>query len=110
MSRHLASRLIVVAAASLTLASPALADSIDGRWCASDGRRMEIQGSTLITPRGVSLTGNYGRHDFAFVTPQGEPDAGTPVTMRLRGETMVHLWKGATSGEPEVWRRCTPVS
>lgn len=96
--------------AAALAATPAFADAIDGRWCAEDGRRMEIQGPTIVTPHGATLQGRYGRHDFAYEVPAGEPGAGSGVTIHLRGETTVHLWRGAPTGEPEVWRRCTPVS
>ncbi len=94
----------------VALAAPARADSIDGRWCSEDGRRMDIQGSTIVTPNGTTMIGNYGRHDFSYTVPPQEPLAGTAITMRLRGETTINLWKGASGGEPEVWKRCTPVS
>jgi hypothetical protein len=31
--------------AALLLATPAVADSIDGKWCSEDGRRIIIEGS-----------------------------------------------------------------
>ena len=93
----------------LALSSPARADAIDGRWCAEDGRRMDIQGPTVITPHGSTLQGRYGRHDFAYAVPVGEPGAGQAITMRLNGETTINLWRGETTGTPEVWKRCTPV-
>jgi hypothetical protein len=99
-------------AAAIFLAGAGLAhaDSIDGRWCAEDGRRMDINGPAIVTPGGTAMSGDYDRHGFAFVIPPGEKEAGTPVRMRLRGETTIHLWKGTAGGEPEIWKRCTPVS
>lgn len=97
-------------AAALPSARPALADSIDGRWCSEDGRRMDIQGSTIVTPNGTTMSGAYDRHGFSYTVPASEPGAGTAITMRLRGETTVMLWKGSASGEAEIWKRCTPVS
>ena len=103
-------RLPLALAACLAATGLARADSIDGRWCAEDGRRMDINGSGIVTPGGTSMTGDYDRHGFSYVVPPGEKEAGTPVRMRLRGETTIHLFKGAGSGEPEIWKRCTPVS
>ncbi len=87
----------------------ARADAIDGRWCAEDGRRMDIQGPTVVTPHGSTLQGRYGRHDFAYAVPVGEPGAGQAITMRLNGDTTINLWRGETMGAPEIWKRCTPV-
>ena len=104
---HLA---LVSFVAPFALALPALADSIDGRWCAEDGRRMDIEGATIVTPYGSKLAGEYSRHGFRYIAPAADPGAGAEIIMRLRGETTIHLWKDGMKGEPEVWKRCTPVS
>jgi hypothetical protein len=96
--------------ALLALAAPARADAIDGRWCAEDGRRMDIEGAIIVTPYGSTLKGDYSRHGFRYIAPAAEPGAGTEIIMRLRNDTIIHLWKDGMKGEPEVWRRCTPVS
>lgn len=100
-------RLAIAAAVTcLFLAGEARADAIDGLWCAQDGRRIVIEGPAVTTPAGARLTGRYGRHDFAYVVPAGEPLAGATVTMLLRGETRVLVTFG--SGATEEWNRCRP--
>jgi hypothetical protein len=46
-------------------ATPALADRIDGDWCAADGRNLSINGANIKTPGGAAITGDYARHEFA---------------------------------------------
>ncbi len=94
----------------LGLGGIAFADVIDGDWCQADGRHMQIDGPTITTPAGNTLQGIYGRHSFTYTVPASEPAAGTTVTMRLVNETTVDLWMGVQSGDPEVWKRCTPVA
>jgi hypothetical protein len=87
----------------------ARADAIDGDWC-REGRSFTIQGSALRTPAGNNIRGDYDRHGFHYVVPAGEPDAGTEITMWLRGEETVELARGAPTAPREVWKRCKPVS
>ncbi|MSP89712.1 MAG: hypothetical protein EXQ92_13025 [Alphaproteobacteria bacterium] len=95
--------------AALFLSAPALADAIDGDWCHSDGRHFQIVGPQIVTPKGQRIAGNYGRHDFNYVVPAAEPDAGQTVDMRLINDQTVHLrLSGNAAAEPQVWRRCTP--
>ena len=91
----------------------AFADVIDGNWCQADGRHLEIDGSTITTPGGNTIQGDYGRHSFTYAVPASEPSAGAIVHMRLVDETTVNLWVGTASADPaaaEVWRRCTPIA
>jgi hypothetical protein len=65
--------------ATVALLAPterAWADAIDGNWCFADGRRLSIQGADLVTPGGKYMTGDYDRHAFAYVAPDGENSAG----------------------------------
>lgn len=87
-------------------ATPALADAIDGNWCAADGRRVQIDGPAIVTPGGRHLQGSYDRHHFSYVVPTPEAGAGKTVAMALMGETAVRIQFG--DGEPEVWSRCAP--
>jgi len=99
----------VVAAAVLAsalAAPPARADAIDGDWCHADGRHLEIRGPAITTPGGSAIRGEYGRHDFAYVVPAGEPGGGTRVRMVLRGEYDVDVTFG--EGSAERWKRCAP--
>jgi hypothetical protein len=103
----------IAVAALLVLSSVARADAIDGEWCYTDGRHMAIQGPRIVTPGGTEMKGDYGRHSFSYIVPEGEPDAGRGISMILVDEYTVHLRAdadpaGATPPEVEVWRRCTP--
>lgn len=97
---------LVIFALALAAPGPAHADAIDGLWCAQDGRRITIEGPKVTTPRGATLDGRYGRHDFVYVVPAGEPNAGETVNMRLRGEFRVFVTFG--NGPVEEWNRCRP--
>ena len=95
-------------ATCLTLfsAGTALADSIDGTWCMTDGRSLSIDGPKLITPAGTRMTGNYDRHGFSYTVPAPETGAGATVKMVLMGETMFSLTRSDRQGTA-IWRRCT---
>ena len=100
------------AAAALVLgAGLAQADAIDGKWCRKDGRRMEIDGTRIITPGGADMTGDYSRHSFRYRVPEKEEHGGTLRFLRLRGENWVYAYPADQPGaDPEIWERCTPVS
>jgi len=51
--------------------APARSASPAARAHAIDGRRMDVQGSTVVTPLGSTLQGRYGRRDFAYRVPVG---------------------------------------
>jgi hypothetical protein len=86
------------------LAGPALADQLDGDWCFSDGRNLNIQGAAIITPSGTSTTGDYARHTFRYVVPDSDPGAGGEIFMhQLNDETMVLR---EPDGTEETWKRC----
>jgi hypothetical protein len=86
------------------LAGPALADQLDGDWCFTDGRNLNIQGPAIITPGGISTTGDYARHTFRYTVPDGDPGAGGEIFMRqLNDQTMVLR---EPDGTEETWQRC----
>lgn len=105
---------IALAAASIALLSGsrgARADAIDGHWCHKDGRRMSIEGSRFVTPGGTSMEGDYERHGFAYVVPEGEANAGRRVSMALQNEDIIRLFipgQGPGPSPPaiETWQRC----
>jgi hypothetical protein len=85
----------------------ALADAIDGDWCHSAGKRMSIRRSSIVTPGGHQTIGNYTRHFFSYVIPEGETGAGMTVEIQLLSEYLAHARQGGDSSVPE-WRRCQP--
>jgi hypothetical protein len=95
----------------IAFAAPALADVIDGDWCLGNVS-FSISGPSIRMPGGHETKGDYSRHHFNYVVPQGEAEAGTEVIMRLLNETTVQLVKrtGGTDSEPEIWKRCQPTS
>lgn len=101
-------RILAFMSALCLTAGTAAADSIDGHWCAVDGRYLSIQGPQIVTPGGVKMDGNYSRHGFSYVVPAREPAAGETASMTLVNEQTVHLSLGAAGGAPQIWRRCAP--
>ena len=100
-------------AAGIALAPlPALADVIDGDWCAA-GQHLSIKGPEIVTPGGTRMTGSYSRHFFSYVAPPAEPEAGQMVAMTLINENTVHRRVGADAdaaaqAAPQTWLRCAP--
>jgi hypothetical protein len=101
----------LAALAGLTLlagATSALADVIDGNWCHADGRRLAIRGPQIVTPGGANMRGEYTRHSFVYVVPEGEPGAGETVSMILLSEYLMHARQGGNDAPVQVWNRCAP--
>jgi hypothetical protein len=106
MMRHMPRRLLIVLA-GLAVASPALADRIDGEWCHSSGS-LVIDGPKIRTPGGSNIEGRYSHHNFSYKVPASEPNAGTDIDMRqLSEETMMLTRKGRPE---ETWKRCKVTS
>ena len=87
---------------------PARADAIDGAWCTDKGKRLVINGPSLMTPTGTRVHGNYDRHGFTYVVPAGDPGAGGTVEMRLLGEHAMQS-RNEKSSDIEDWQRCGPA-
>jgi hypothetical protein len=85
----------------------ARADAIDGDWCFAT-QNLNIRGPKLRLPSGLEITGDYDRHGFRYTVPANETGAGTAVSMQLFGEELMQLTRA--KGEPEMWRRCKPIS
>ena len=96
--------------AIVAFTSPARADVIDGDWCHDDGRRFSIRGSTIVTPGGTTLHGDYTRHSFEYTAPSNEAGSGQHVAMTLRSETRVDVRVGGPSETFQVWHRCTATT
>lgn len=101
--------LILAAAIGFALqAVPAWADAIDGDWCNADGENLHIDGATIKTPGGASMSGDYNRHHFSYVSPQGEKFAGETLNMTQHSEELMSM--KLPDGSDLVWRRCQVVS
>jgi hypothetical protein len=100
---------MMVAGLVFGLAAPALADQIDGDWCALDeAATFSISGENITTPAGTHTTGNYTRHAFSYVVPAVDPGAGTQIEMRQLNDEEILVSVGG--GEPKMWRRCEVIS
>ena len=99
--------------ATMLIATSAMADAIDGKWC--DGaKQIIIEGPTITLPSGNKHQGDYTRHTFDLVVPDGEGDAGDRLQMAQQSEELMHLQrtpKGTDQAGPvEPWRRCANIS
>jgi hypothetical protein len=98
-------KFLLIAGALGLASAPAFSDAIDGDWCApADGRHVRIAGPSITTPTGRQTTGDYSRHAFSYVIPEGDPEAGETVYMRLLNDEEVSVSDAGSS--PEIWHRC----
>ncbi len=99
----------VFAGAAICLASPALADQIDGDWCSTtEAAHFSISGPNIVTPAGTATTGDYRRHYFTYVVPAGDPGAGQTIDMRQLNDEEILV--SVDGGEAVLWRRCEVIS
>jgi len=92
-------------------AALAHADAIDGNWCAGDGRSLTIDGSSIHTPTGAELTGEYTRHAFRYIGEIGSAEEAHDVRMQLWADDELRIDR-IVDGAPqpqETWRRCKPI-
>ena len=98
----------VVGAVLLCLCSTHVrADAIDGNWCNAEGKQMTIQGPEIVTPGGKKTLGDYSRHSFSYIIPDGEDGAGENVSIILRNELLAHARQGKADAPWQEWKRCT---
>ncbi len=96
---------LALAVAIVGFAGAAQADAIDGDWCSPDElRALSIDGPRIFTPGKQSTEGNYSRHAFSYVVPDGESAAGQGVNLQLLNDNVVLISVG--DGAPETWHRC----
>ena len=109
MSGHAMAKSFFLAGLLTLLASPALADAIDGDWCSTtDPAHFSIAGSIIVTPAGTQTTGDYRRHAFSYVVPEGDPGAGQMIAMRQLNEEEILV--SVDGAEAILWRRCEVIS
>lgn len=98
----------------LASCSGALADQIDGTWCSPSGESMTIEGETVITPGGKTLTGRYRRHYFDYEIPAGEPHAGGRIYAEQLNDQEIRVTVikkvQAEPGAHDTWTRCEVIS
>jgi len=101
----------MLAGLAVTFCVPeARAHAVDGTWCSGDGRFLAIRGPVVVTPGGVAMEGNYGRHLFSYTVPSNEPGAGDTVVIKLLDDDRIELAEPKTGHDPhvEIWWRCAP--
>lgn len=103
-------RLAIAGVFVCLIASPALADAIDGQWCDPKGKHMKIEGPSITTPAGTKMQGDYSRHSFTYVVPAKEPGAGAKIYMQLMGEEDLDVHTGSPVAKPVRWKRCETTS
>jgi hypothetical protein len=91
------------------LATAAHADRIDGEWCFST-QSLQIEGPTIRTPGGAKISGTYSRHNFSYVVPAPEPEAGAEIDMQLLSEEAMVLTRKKGGKPEETWKRCRVTS
>ncbi len=104
---------ILTAAFLMAIAIPARADAIDGDWCSPEGKHLTIKGPEITTPDKITLRGNYRRHEFYYVEPEGGADAGTQVYLNLLNDEEMNFQRTSKDGKLDelvIWRRCKVVS
>ncbi|GAB4227872.1 MAG: hypothetical protein Tsb0032_34500 [Kiloniellaceae bacterium] len=102
-------RSVFFAGGILLWASPTLADQIDGDWCSTvEAEHFTIAGAIIVTPAGTQTTGDYRRHTFSYVVPDGDPGAGQTIAMRQLNDEEILV--SVDGSEPVLWRRCEVIS
>lgn len=95
-------------------AGSAFADQIDGSWCAPTGESMTIEGPTVITPGGRTLSGRYDRHNFSYDIPDGETNAGGRMDANQLDDQHIRVTiapPAQTEPAPHaIWTRCEVIS
>jgi hypothetical protein len=97
-------RPLVIGAQNSCLSGPAFAHTIDGDWCSAQGPR----GPTTTIPSGTASQGNYHWHQFDYVVPASDADAGSEIHLQLLSEDFMILtrMKDGKASEPAMWNRC----
>ena len=109
MTGHEFAKGILIAGVVTFISPPAHADAIDGDWCSTtEAKQFSIAGPNITTPAGTHTTGDYSRHAFAYIVPDGDPGAGQAIVMQLMNEEEVRV--SVNGGEAKIWRRCELIS
>jgi hypothetical protein len=93
----------------IALATPAIADAIDGDWCLGS-KHLSVKGPAITLPSGTTIQGDYRRHEFLYQVPAGDTDAGSLIYLQLQGEDNMSLYhlKDGKPVDGQSWLRCAP--
>jgi len=100
--------LTVLTVALLLPAGAARADSLDGRWCTFDGRRMSIEGPEVTVPGRGSMIGEYVRGALVYGMPGPEPGSMSRVFLTELDQERLEVATSGTAAKREIWHRCGP--
>ena len=92
--------LATLAVALLLPAGAARADSLDGRWCTFDGRRMSIDGPEITGPGNVHVTGEYVRGALVYGLPGPGPGSVSRVFLTELDEESLEVASSGTGTRP----------
>lgn len=99
-------KLLSVVAVSGLMCGAALADSIDGEWCAPEGgKSLVINGPSIRTPGGKDAEGDYRRYSFTYVAPAGDWEAGQTINLQFIRRVGVRV---TVRGGESIWKTCPP--
>ena len=96
----------------LLLPTSAYADRIDGTWCTGAATRVEINGPKISLGGKPAFDGTYTRHQFIYIVPEGEANAGDKVYMQVLGDEDMSSYtvKENKAVDPLDWKRCQATS
>lgn len=96
----------------MTSGTFAHADAIDGDWCNEDGSHLRIEGPKITLGSGKIVEGKYSRHEFSYIAPPCDWEAGVEVQFRLSSEDLMRRLRNpdAMPEHADLWRRCQTTS
>lgn len=88
------------------------ADAIDGDWCNQDGSQIFIEGNSIRLTDGTVVSGIYTRHQFSYVAPPGDFEAGKEILFIQRSEEEMRRVRDpqAMPEHADIWQRCRNTS
>ena len=101
-------RSTLVAVACFAATSTAFADALDGDWCNAKSGKLTINGSSIETPGGQVVSGDYSRHRFSYTAPAGDWNGGKSIVIQQLNEDAMDL--SVDGAAPTRWSPCLVTS
>ena len=101
---HHAKQILVASLVYFASTSTVLADALDGDWCNERDGKLTINGSSIITPSGSTISGNYSRHRFTYRAPEGDWNGGKNIVIQQLNEEAMDL--SVDENTPTRWSPC----
>ena len=99
-----AKRFLLASLVCFASTSPVLADALDGDWCNGRDGKLTISGSSIITPSGRTVSGNYSRHRFTYTAPEDDWNGGKNIVIQQLNEDAMDL--SVDGNAPTRWSPC----